>query len=250
MLSDGAGVVRGTFTFDSYGNLTAATGSSTSSFWFSGQYRDSETGLIYLRARYYDPVTGQFISRDPAVAATRQPYGYTGDNPLNAVDPSGLYEYYASFGLGNWGASGATDAMAILQSYPSASFPWPISGDHGETSIKKGSTYTLTDRPIPFHDTDRVKVTAMTATSFTFTALAGHIEGEGGTITFSTYVDSNGNTILQMHAKGPDFLGLPFWPVNEARFAEATKFWGRMAENVLAQLQLEHMNDTPCDFLW
>ena len=44
----------------------------------------------YLRARYYDPSTGQFVSRDPLVAKTRQPYAYAGDNPLNAVDPTGL----------------------------------------------------------------------------------------------------------------------------------------------------------------
>ncbi len=44
----------------------------------------------YLRARYYDPSTAQFISRDPAVATTRQPYAYVNDNPLNGTDPSGL----------------------------------------------------------------------------------------------------------------------------------------------------------------
>jgi hypothetical protein len=46
--------------------------------------------LFYLRARYYDPSTGQFISRDPAVASTREPYAYVADNPLNSTDPSGL----------------------------------------------------------------------------------------------------------------------------------------------------------------
>lgn len=46
--------------------------------------------LIYLRARYYDPSTGQFISHDPLTATTRQPYSYVSDNPLNGVDPTGL----------------------------------------------------------------------------------------------------------------------------------------------------------------
>ncbi len=50
-----------------------------------GYAYDAESGLIYLRARYYDPSTGQFISRDPAVASTREPYAYVGDNPLNAT---------------------------------------------------------------------------------------------------------------------------------------------------------------------
>jgi uncharacterized protein RhaS with RHS repeats len=43
-----------------------------------------------LRARYYDPTASQFITRDPAAATTRSPYGYSGDNPRNATDPSGL----------------------------------------------------------------------------------------------------------------------------------------------------------------
>ncbi|MHB8329000.1 MAG: RHS repeat-associated core domain-containing protein [Acidimicrobiales bacterium] len=40
--------------------------------------------------RYYDPATGQFISSDPLVDLTGQPYAYAGDNPVNATDPLGL----------------------------------------------------------------------------------------------------------------------------------------------------------------
>jgi len=40
--------------------------------------------------RYYDPTTGQFLSVDPLVASTGQPYQYAGNNPVNASDPSGL----------------------------------------------------------------------------------------------------------------------------------------------------------------
>lgn len=45
---------------------------------------------MHLRARDYDPVTGQFISVDPAVDTTKQPYAYTGNNPIQRTDPSGL----------------------------------------------------------------------------------------------------------------------------------------------------------------
>jgi RHS repeat-associated protein len=41
--------------------------------------------------RYYDPTTGQFLSVDPLVDATGQPYAYTGDDPVNGVDPLGLW---------------------------------------------------------------------------------------------------------------------------------------------------------------
>ena len=44
-------------------------------FGYAALYRDSESGLIYLRACYYDPRTGQFVSRDPLASATRQPFG-------------------------------------------------------------------------------------------------------------------------------------------------------------------------------
>jgi uncharacterized protein RhaS with RHS repeats len=43
---------------------------------FAGQYTDSESGLQYFRARYHDPVTAQFLSRDPMDAATRSPSGH------------------------------------------------------------------------------------------------------------------------------------------------------------------------------
>jgi RHS repeat-associated protein len=58
---------------------------------YAGQWHDTETGFIYLRARYYDPTTGQFLTRDPITPITRSPYGYVYGNPLNATDPTGLY---------------------------------------------------------------------------------------------------------------------------------------------------------------
>lgn len=40
--------------------------------------------------RFYDPATGQFLTRDPIESVTRSPYAYVYGNPLNATDPSGL----------------------------------------------------------------------------------------------------------------------------------------------------------------
>ena len=90
-LTNSTGTVVGTFTYDAYGNQTGHTGTATTPLGYNGQYTDAETGLLYLRARYYDPGTGQFLSRDPAVALTRSAYGYVGDNPINGGDPSGMF---------------------------------------------------------------------------------------------------------------------------------------------------------------
>jgi RHS repeat-associated protein len=89
-MTDSSGVVQSSYSYDPYGNLTASTGTLANPIQYAGQYVDSESGLYYLRARYYEPVTGQFLTIDPVVARTRAPYAYTADSPLNGRDPSGL----------------------------------------------------------------------------------------------------------------------------------------------------------------
>ena len=90
LVTSSAGSSVATYTFDAYGNLSAVTGSATNPLRFAGQYFDGESGMYYLRARYYEPNLGQFITRDPLTHTTRQPYSYAADDPLNTVDPTGL----------------------------------------------------------------------------------------------------------------------------------------------------------------
>jgi RHS repeat-associated protein len=89
-LTDQSGNLVATYSTDAYGIPTASSGSVQTPLRYDGEYRDNETGNIYLRARFYDPTTAQFLVRDPAVSATRSPYGYAAGNPLNRVDPTGL----------------------------------------------------------------------------------------------------------------------------------------------------------------
>jgi len=91
-LTNSSGSTVATYNYDAYGNIASSTGVATNPFQFAGQYLDSESGLSYMRARYYDPVVGQFISRDPVAYATQAPYSYATDSPLNGVDPTGLYD--------------------------------------------------------------------------------------------------------------------------------------------------------------
>jgi RHS repeat-associated protein len=89
LLTDSAGTTQGTYTYTPYGSTEGHTGTATTPLGYDGQYTSADTGLIYLRARVYDPQTAQFMSVDPAVADTGEPYGYAGQNPVNADDPSG-----------------------------------------------------------------------------------------------------------------------------------------------------------------
>jgi RHS repeat-associated protein len=90
MLTNSTGAKEASFTYDAYGNTTGTTGTAKTPLGYDGQYTSTDTGLIYLRARVYDPATAQFLSVDPMVGVTRAPYNYANDNPLNHGDASGL----------------------------------------------------------------------------------------------------------------------------------------------------------------
>ena len=84
-----AGAVVAVNEFDAFGALGAHSGTSFT-IGYSGNWTDSTTKLVYLRARDYDPKTGQFLQVDPAVDLTRQPYAYAHNDPLARTDPTGL----------------------------------------------------------------------------------------------------------------------------------------------------------------
>jgi RHS repeat-associated protein len=89
-ITDSTGAVTNTATYDPYGNPTNQTGALPNPFGYAGQYTDPETGFIYLRNRYYDPQTANFLTPDPYNAETRAPYSYAANSPTNATDPTGL----------------------------------------------------------------------------------------------------------------------------------------------------------------
>jgi RHS repeat-associated protein len=96
-LSNSAGSLVQTYTFDSFGNTTASTGSLTNSFRYTAREFDTETGLYFYRARYFDPQAGRLLSEDPAAFdAGNNFYANVGNDPTTAVDPSGMAECYYS----------------------------------------------------------------------------------------------------------------------------------------------------------
>lgn len=90
LLTNASGETKGSYTYKSYGITEAHTGTSSTPLGYDGQYTNSDTGLIYLRKRVFDPTDpAQFMSRDPLEAETGEAYGYARGNPVNAGDPSG-----------------------------------------------------------------------------------------------------------------------------------------------------------------
>jgi RHS repeat-associated protein len=91
-LTNGAGAVTATYRTDEWGIPTQNTGSSTQPFGYTGEPVDG-TGLVYLRARLYDPSLGRFTSRDtwpgsPGSPVTLNRYAYVGDNPTTRTIPA------------------------------------------------------------------------------------------------------------------------------------------------------------------
>lgn len=115
-LSDGLGNIRFVtnyagsevkrYDYDPFGNVRFSSGANSINYEFESQQLDPESGMYYLRARYYDPETGRFITKDPINGdldrpQTQNPYTYALDNPNTYSDPTGKtadnYTIYGGF---------------------------------------------------------------------------------------------------------------------------------------------------------
>jgi len=89
LLTSGSGSVVGRYDYNPWGSVAKHSGSVTTNLQYDGQYTDSETGYQYLRARYYDPATGQFLTQDPVFVLSGARYGFANNNPFTYSDATG-----------------------------------------------------------------------------------------------------------------------------------------------------------------
>jgi RHS repeat-associated protein len=93
---DTSGNIVRLYTYEPFGQTLEDEGTLTNPFMFTGQFYDSEIDEYYLRARQYDPHIYRFTSRDPVLGEFKEPltlhaYLYCINNPINRIDPAGLW---------------------------------------------------------------------------------------------------------------------------------------------------------------
>ena len=108
-LVNNSGAVDGLMEYSPFGEVLRASGRTADALpvRFSTKYEDAESGFVYYGRRYYDPVTGRWLSRDPiGEAGGINLYGFVGNDPVNGFDPFGWFTFYQIFAWKRQVASG------------------------------------------------------------------------------------------------------------------------------------------------
>ena len=112
--TDEHGEIVARWTYDAWGNVLSeevrVPALAAVRYRFQGREFSRATGLTNFRARWYDPTTGRWLSKDPiGLSGGLNLYGFCGNMPLNHVDPSGLidWEEFSAYASGAW--DGLTD---------------------------------------------------------------------------------------------------------------------------------------------
>jgi RHS repeat-associated protein len=109
LLTDTAASVTDTYDYEAFGTVLRATGSTPNTYLFRGEQLEPALGSYYLRARYYRPSTGRFLTADSWSGDTMTPqtlnrYAYPSNNPVTLADPTGhtgLAEVGVGIAIGN-----------------------------------------------------------------------------------------------------------------------------------------------------
>jgi RHS repeat-associated protein len=112
--------------YSPFGLIDIQTQAITLNLRLPGQYEDRESGTYYNYQRDYDPSTGRYLTSDPiGLKGGLNSYAYVGGNPLNTIDPLGLYWEMIN-GIPQWvpdGPEGSTEPVNLFDLYPMPGTP-------------------------------------------------------------------------------------------------------------------------------
>jgi RHS repeat-associated protein len=95
-LTDAGGNVTDSWTYSAFGEVVSRTGTTENAFTYTGEQWDPNAGFYYLRARWYNPTDGRFVSADawvgdPQAPASLHKYLYANASPITFSDPTGEF---------------------------------------------------------------------------------------------------------------------------------------------------------------
>lgn len=161
-LIDGAGNMKNRYRYDPFGASQSKTESVSNPLQFAGREYDSETGLYYNRARYYDPQLKRFISEDPiGLDGGINQYAYAANDPVNASDPSGLECHWTKEAYVN-GALAPNGAAKFVCTHDLPPIEIKAGGPHESIPRDDGCGYSCAKAPPPAQPTAQ-QVEAMRA---------------------------------------------------------------------------------------
>lgn len=192
-LTDDTGIVVMTYDYDAFGVVTTATGSVANSYLYAGYQFDSETGMYYLNARYYDPVTARFMSADTYLGMANDPlslnlYTYCHNEPMMYSDPSGTSDVavkasnqsQGNFVKWNGGTAGQTTITITTSS--------------GPKTLYEGQDYYIGSNGSAYYIND--------SAAGVRTANNGNVSWTAGSTAGNSTITVNGTTTLQ---EGKDY---------------------------------------------
>jgi RHS repeat-associated protein len=119
------------YEYDAFGNEKNIDNNDTNVFRYCGEYFDKETSTYYLRARYYDPTIGRFITEDSYTGKDSDPlslnlYTYCSNNPIAFFDPTG-----------HWQSTDTQYSMAVQNLLLELTIKWYLSNNSDRTAISQ-----------------------------------------------------------------------------------------------------------------
>jgi RHS repeat-associated protein len=147
---DSTGQVQTNYAYDPFG-VPVVAGDGSNPYQFTGEAWDGEVELLYLRARYYQPETGRFITKDPWAGSVWQPstlnrYVYVRNDPVNSIDLGGLN--------GGGGPGGiCPECKELMHPYEPSGVPGPGRGPLCPECPDGLPTYNIVDPCAPMLET-------------------------------------------------------------------------------------------------